>query len=143
MPRPKRLDQATLTETLTPPAILDPSQTVARVEKAAGNNLYSVLLPSSLQTSQNYDVSILVEMPAKFRSTVWLKRGGYVLVELKQGKEGERDNKISGEIVNVVGDEKIWRKMAWWPKEFTKRVDDSDEEDARGMMPPSDGEDES
>lgn len=138
MTRPKRLDQATIKETLAPPSALPPSQTIARVEKAAGNNLYFVVLPPS-QALLNSSTSILVEMPAKFRSTIWLKRNGYTLVELKGGKDGERDNKIAGEIVNVVGDEKTWRKMPWWPKEFTKKVEESDEDDRRGL-PPSDDE---
>ena len=58
----------------------------------------------------------------------------------------ERDNKIQGEILNVVGDEKLWRKRSYWPKEFIKRPivtsSDSDDEERSnvGQMPPSDEE---
>lgn len=134
MPRPKRLDQATIQDSLVPPAKLEPAQGIARIDKAAGNNLYHVHLPQ-----EQSDEAILVEMPAKFRSTMWLKRGGFVLVELKDGKDGERDNKIAGEIVNVVGDEKAWRKMPWWPAAFPKKQTEDERDD---MMPPSDEDEE-
>ena len=60
----------------------------------------------------------------------------------------ERENKLDGEIVNVVRNEKEWRKEKYWPKEFVQRIsyadeDDSDEEESNvGRMPPSDSEDE-
>ncbi|TGZ83148.1 hypothetical protein EX30DRAFT_339365, partial [Ascodesmis nigricans] len=55
-----------------------------------------------------------------------------------------RDNKIEGEIVNVVREEREWKKMKWWPEVFKKElveISDEEEEDRRGMMPPSDSED--
>jgi probable RNA-binding protein EIF1AD len=104
MPRPKRNLHATVEDTLTPPDALSESQAIARVTKAAGNNLYNAELPGGKP--------ILVELVAKFRSTIWIKRGSYVVVD----NEGlaDRDNKLDGEIVNVVRDEKQWRKMSYW-----------------------------
>ena len=131
MAPPRRKLNATVEETLTPPDHLTTSQSLARVLTAKGQNLYEVELPSSQV--------LLVELEAKFRSTIWLKRGGYVLVD--HGTLADRANKIDGEIVNVVRDEKTWRKAAYWPKEFTKKpvATDSDEEESTvGKMPPSD-----
>ena len=131
---PRRKLLATAEETMSPPDDLSDTQTIARVVKAIGNNLYNVTLPTEKE--------LLVEMPAKFRSTIWLKRGGYVLIDTAQQ---ERDNKIQGEIINVVRDEKAWRKQQYWPKDFVKRTtvvaeDDEDERSNVGMMPPSDDE---
>ena len=106
---------------------------IARVIGAAGKNLYNVELPSSS--------TLLVELEAKFRSTIWLKRGGYVVVD--NSTLADRENKIDGEIVNVVRDEKTWRKASYWPKEFAKKpafVDD--EEDSNVGKMPSDSEEE-
>lgn len=54
---------------------------------------------------------------------------------------GERQNKIGGEIVNVVGEEKRWRKASYWPSEFTKKVDptgkEEEEQSMVGQMPSS------
>jgi probable RNA-binding protein EIF1AD len=97
------------------------------------------------------------------RSTVWIKRGSYVVVDTSS--LADRDNKLDGEIVNVVRDEKAWRKMAYWyvvycsrrargimwliytlfrPKEFVKKstyVQDSDDEESTvGKMPPADSD---
>ncbi|PSN62338.1 nucleic acid-binding protein [Corynespora cassiicola Philippines] len=135
MPRPKRQLHATVEETLTPPAALSPSQSIARVTKAEGKNLYSVELPSGR--------TVLAELEAKFRSTIWIKRGSYVVVD--NGALAERDNKLEGEIVNVVRDEKAWRKMGYWPQEFAKKsaYPESDEEESTvGKMPPSDSDEE-
>lgn len=85
----------TVEETLTPPDTLLQVETIARVVKANGKDLYTVQLPSVQDP-------LLVELNAKFRATVWIKRGGYVLVDTS--KTSGRDNKIQGEIVNVVRD---------------------------------------
>ena len=94
----------TAEETSTPPTLLDQGHAIARVTKAEGNNLYSVELPTA--------ESLLVELPSRFRSTIWIKRGGYVVVNLDAF--GDRENKLGGEIVNVVRDEKQWRKQSYW-----------------------------
>lgn len=104
MGRPKRTVQAAAEETSTPPDQLTATQSVARVVKAAGNNLYTCSFPGGKE--------ILVELPSRFRNTIWIKRGGYVLLDTKESEA--RENKIGGEIVNVVRDEREWRKMAYW-----------------------------
>lgn len=101
---PKRRVLATAEETLFPPEDLSEGQQIARVVKATGNNVYLVELPSK--------ASILVELPSRFRSTIWMKRGSYVLVDTKALES--RENKLGGEIINVVGDEKAWRKAPFW-----------------------------
>jgi translation initiation factor IF-1 len=90
--------------TITPPDVLPDAHLIARIVKAEGKNLYSAELPNGK--------SVLAELEAKFRSTVWIKRGSYVVVDTSA--LAERDNKLDGEIVNVVRDEKAWRKMAYW-----------------------------
>lgn len=104
MGRPKRDIRAAAAESTTPPDGLTPSQHVARVIKAEGNSLYSCLLPSQ-QT-------VLVELAARFRNTIWIKRGGYVLVDLTHPEE--KRGKVDGEIANVVHEEKEWRKQSYW-----------------------------
>lgn len=137
MPKPKRNIQIVAEETWTPPASLTANQKIARVKIAAGNHLYHLELPSG--------EALLAELDAKFRSTIWMKRGGYVLLDTEA--LAERGNKLAGIIVNIVGDEKAWRKMPYWPKEFAAKqssyAEDSDDEDDQGpQMPPSDSEDE-
>lgn len=105
MARPKRSLLATAQETSSPPASLDHGQEIARVRKAEGKNLYSVELPAGAKP-------LLVELPSRFRSQIWIKRGGYVLVDTNAFVD--RDNKLDGEIINVVRDEKVWRKQAYW-----------------------------
>jgi probable RNA-binding protein EIF1AD len=104
MGRPKRSVQATADDTSTPPSALTPTQSIARVVKATGNHLYECTLPNGKE--------ILVELPPRFRNTIWIKRGGYVLVDTKDADV--RDNKINGEILNVVRDEREWRKEMYW-----------------------------
>lgn len=132
---PRRKLQETVEATLTPPDSLASSQSIARVIKAEGNNLYSVELPSAQR--------LLVELPARFRSTIWLRRGGFVVVDTEA--LADRDNKLDGEIVNVVRDERQWRRESYWPEEFVKRLTamgmESQEQSTVGKMPPL-GEDE-
>lgn len=112
---PKRLLHATESLTLTPPDNLTESQTIARVVSGAGNNLYNVELPTSFQKLEGSDAkaaSVLVELPAQFRNAIWLKRGSYVVVDT--AAQERRENKIRGSIVNVVRDERAWRKEKYW-----------------------------
>ncbi|KAK7509045.1 putative S1-like domain-containing protein [Phyllosticta citriasiana] len=137
MGRPKRQIHAVEEETLNSPDALDATQTIAKVAKAEGNNLYTVELPAGK--------TVLAELNAKFRSTIWVKRGTFVVLD--QSTMAERENKIGGEIINVVRDEKTWRKQKYWPAQFTKSSaypeDSDDEESTVGKMPPSDSEDDS
>ncbi|KAL4931517.1 putative eukaryotic translation initiation factor eIF1a-like protein [Aspergillus undulatus] len=134
MPPPRRKVLATAEETLFPPDELSQGQEIARVIKATGNNIYSVQFPSKRKA--------LVELPAKFRSTIWMKRGSFVVVDTNALES--RDNKLEGEIVNIVRDEKAWRKTHYWPKEFVKQpvaVSDDEDESNVGKMPSSDESD--
>lgn len=154
---PRRKVLATAEETMFPPDELADTHQIVRAIKATGNNIYLIEQPDKTQ--------MLVELPARFRSTIWIKRGSYVVIDTKA--QEERDNKIGGEIINIVRDEKAWRKAAFWytslnpqtideaqanvrifyrPKEFVKQPaaaanSDSEEESRVGKMPSSDESD--
>ncbi|GAB0132446.1 hypothetical protein EsDP_00000881 [Epichloe bromicola] len=132
MGKPKRNVLAAAEETLTPPETLGPNESLVRVVKPLGNNLYTCELPNKKP--------VVLELAQRFRNTIWIKRGGFVLAE--RYADGSSDSRADGEIVNVVRDEKLWRKQLYWPKEFTKNTYDlSDDEDSNvGKMPPSDDE---
>ncbi|KAI0132091.1 hypothetical protein BJ170DRAFT_230473 [Xylariales sp. AK1849] len=134
MGRPKRNVRAAAEESTTPPDELTNTQSLARVIKAEGNNLYSCLLPDQR--------TVLVELADRFRNTIWIKRGGYVLVDLIPTNEVK--GRAEGEIANVVREEKEWRKQRYWPKEFARATydDEDDEESNVGKMPPSDSDEE-
>ncbi|CAG7561571.1 unnamed protein product [Fusarium equiseti] len=136
MGRPKRNVLAAAEAALTPPDALEPNQSLVRVIKPEGNNLYTCELPNTK--------TLLLELAQRFRNTIWIKRGGFVLAEIYQ--DSKEDTRADGEIVNVVRDEKAWRKQSYWPKEFVKKstydLSDSEEESNVGKMPPSDSEDE-
>lgn len=104
MPPPRRRLLETAEETLVPPDEISEGQLIARAIKAIGNNLYLLQLPSG--------DTILAELPPRFRSTIWIKRGIFVLVD--RNALENRDNKLGGEIINIVRDEKAWRKAYYW-----------------------------
>ena len=56
-----------------PPTQIAGSQCIARIAKPHGNSLYTVNVPSKAE--------LLVELPMRFRNAVWVRRGGFVLVE--------------------------------------------------------------
>ncbi|MCJ1472296.1 hypothetical protein MMC13_000943 [Lambiella insularis] len=136
MPRPNRQLLATAAETSNPPDELEPHHAIGCVIKGEGKNLYTVELPDGK--------SLLVELPSRFRSTIWIKRGGFVLIDTEAFEE--RDNKLDGEIINVVRDEKQWRKQTYWPSQFVKKspypAESEEEESNVGKMPPVQDSDE-
>ena len=104
MPRPKRHDLAMADETSTPPDALPLNHALARIDRNDGKNVFVVSLPSG--------ETMAAELAPRFRSTLWIRRGAYVVVN--RSALAERDNKLGGEIVNVVVDEKEWRKKSYW-----------------------------
>jgi len=109
MGKPKRSNvQAAAEESISPPDEITHTQSVARVVKAEGNSLYGCVLPNTKP--------ILVELEPRFRNAIWIKRGGYVLVDMASSSSDERppNSRVVGEIINVVRDEKIWRKKPYW-----------------------------
>ena len=110
MPRPKRDIQAVAQETVHPTQTASQDlRPLPELKQSAGNNLYHLELPTS--------EVILAELPARFRSTIWIKRGSFV-----PGRyfctRGSGETSSVARFVNVVRDEKAWRKMSYWPAEF-------------------------
>lgn len=107
MGRPKRNIMAAAEESTSPPDELTEYQTVARVGRPEGNNLYSCELPNRK--------TVTAELAQRFRNTIWIKRRGFVVVDLTPDEERSKANsKVQGEIINVIRDEKEWRKMPYW-----------------------------
>lgn len=104
MARPKRNVLAAAEEALTPPGALQPNQSVVRVVKPEGNNLYTCQLPDR--------TTLLLELAQRFRNTIWIRRGGFALAE--RYPENTEEARAAGEIVNIVRDEKTWRKQPYW-----------------------------
>jgi probable RNA-binding protein EIF1AD len=107
MGKPKRAAVfAAAQESTTPPDELTDTQFVARVIKAEGNSLYTCELPNGKPA--------VFELEPKFRNTIFIRRGGYVLVDLESAEERLKTSKTMGEIINIVRDEKAWRKLPYW-----------------------------
>lgn len=123
MPRPKRNFLATAEETSHPPTSLEIGHVIARVQKAEGKNLYTVQVPDRVEP-------LLVELPSRFRSQIWIKRGGFVVVDRSTFEN--RENKLDGEIVNVVRGEKQWRKQPYWSVLFSPWSENTDWRRAKG-----------
>jgi probable RNA-binding protein EIF1AD len=152
MGKPKRAVLAAAQESMTPPDELNDTQFVARVIKAEGNSLYTCELPNGKP--------IIAELEPRFRNTIFIRRGGYVLVDLESAEERLKTSRVMGEIINIVRDEKEWRKQPYWyalcltlwlrfwltgpcrPKKFVKNTygEDEDSDSNVGKMPPSDSE---
>lgn len=107
MGKQRRTIAAAAMETTTPPDELAADQVIARVVKPEGNSLYICALPNQK--------TVLVELQQRFRNTIWIKRGGFVLIDRTPNQDRAKANsKLDGEIINVVRDEKEWRKMPYW-----------------------------
>lgn len=107
MGKPKRAAVlAAAQESTSPPDELAETQYIARVVKGEGNHVHTCELPSGKP--------VVVELEPRFRNTVFIRRGGYVLVDLASAEERSRSSRVVGEIINIVRDEKEWRKQPYW-----------------------------
>jgi probable RNA-binding protein EIF1AD len=123
---------------------LGSNEVIAKVIKARGNNLYEVeitrtdssklasLVRQDKLTTELYKTLVL--MPPKFRNTIFVKRGGFVVIQWYTGDGVDPESKVKGEISNIVTNKKDWQKMPYWPVEFKEQeksydIEISDEED--------------
>jgi probable RNA-binding protein EIF1AD len=130
--RPKRQILADASTASTPPATLPPAHRIARVVRARGNNVFAVTLPGAEKEEA------LAELAGNLRSTFWIRRGAFVVVD--GAALAARENKLVGEIVTVIMEIKRWRKMGYWPEEFREVEEESEDEDEGVGMPPSEDE---
>jgi len=98
------------------------NQRVVQIVAGKGNNLHQVFDPAEVvddgDDGGKGDESsslgkYLVSMPTKFRKSVWIKRGDYVIVEpIPEG------DKVKAEIVRILYKEQIKhiKKEKLWPK---------------------------
>ncbi|EEB08824.1 translation initiation factor eIF1A-like protein [Schizosaccharomyces japonicus yFS275] len=111
---------ATFQASMDPPDHLEENQLIARVTALRGSSLFEVTDPAGS--------TLLVEMPPKFRKSVWVKRGGYVLLDKSEFQD--KKNKIDGTIVHVIHSTKVWMKQHYWPPEFAARIQPVEEDES-------------
>jgi probable RNA-binding protein EIF1AD len=61
----------------------------------------------------------LAMLPNKFNKKLWIRKGGYVIVE--EEEKAAADSKVSGLIISILYDEHIkqLKKRGEWPDEFS------------------------
>ncbi|KAG5520024.1 hypothetical protein PMAC_001100 [Pneumocystis sp. 'macacae'] len=98
--------------TINPPDELSDSQKIACVVEIKDHDLY-------LCKTANGE-TLLAELPPRFRCKIWVRRGGFVVLNTQTFDK--KECKIQAEISIVIQNEKAWRKKKYWPDIF-KDVD--------------------
>nr|CAG4645968.1 EOG090X0KPP [Lynceus sp. MCZ IZ 141354] len=84
-------------------------QTIVRVLEGRGNNLHEVEDPNGAK--------YLVSMPTKFRRSIWIKRGDFIIVEpIAEG------GKVKAEVSHILMKDQIRyiKNQGKWPEAFAK-----------------------
>lgn len=108
----KRVMRSVLAEDMEIPST---NQDIVRIRASMGNNLHEV----ETETGEVY----LVSMPTRFRKSVWIKRGDYILVEpIAEG------DKVRAEMVRPITSDYIrfLQSHEKWPSAFEKFSQDDD-----------------
>uniref|UniRef100_A0A7S0V8E4 S1-like domain-containing protein n=1 Tax=Polytomella parva TaxID=51329 RepID=A0A7S0V8E4_9CHLO len=94
---------------------------IVQVLGLRGGNIVNVQFPDGKET--------LCLLPSKFHKKVWVKRGGFVLIE--SDENAFEDTKVAGNILAVLYDEQIkeYKKLGVWPGEFKELKGDKSEKD--------------
>ncbi|KAG0051432.1 putative RNA-binding protein eif1ad [Gryganskiella cystojenkinii] len=108
------------TDILTDIPELESDQRFARVLGSRGKNIHEVQFPDGEE--------LLVNLPPKFRSLVWVKRGSYVII---QPAEEEDKTKVAGDIAAVLFPDHIkkYKQEGIWPFGDRNAKDVSSDED--------------
>ncbi|KAH8241793.1 probable RNA-binding protein EIF1AD [Drosophila bipectinata] len=109
-------------------------QKIVRVVSSRGNNLHEV---EAATNEENF----LVSMPNKFRKSMWVKRGDFLLIE-----PIEEGDKVKAEICKILTTEHVkeYTKAGIWPVKFTKKsgqeeisAQNQDDSDFEDDLPPN------
>jgi len=130
----KHVQQRILNDVPTPSSELQ----IVQVTDIRGTNILEVQYPNQER--------ILCLMPAKFRKTVWVKKGGYVMIEpFKEliKKDKYKDEKLLGRIMHILLPQQIkeLKKAGIWPQEFNEEVKDEREGKNKDTNPDDSDED--
>ncbi|KAF9966011.1 hypothetical protein BGZ70_003555 [Mortierella alpina] len=123
------------TDILTELPELEEGQRFARVLGSRGKNIHEVQFQNGEE--------LLVNLPPKFRSLVWVKRGSYVIIE--PAEEADK-TKVEGDIVAVLFPDHIkkYKQRGIWPFEdqLSNSLGNDDEESGNDGDDNGDDEDE-
>ncbi|KAK9814192.1 hypothetical protein WJX72_001988 [[Myrmecia] bisecta] len=111
--RRKHVTQGSLQNEVQPPG---PGQRIVRAVGSRGGNIVEVEYPDGHKT--------LSLLPARFNKKLWVKRGGYLIIQ-----EGASDGgRVTAEIVNVLYDKDVKefkRQPGVWPADFANLESDT------------------
>ncbi|XP_033223121.1 probable RNA-binding protein EIF1AD isoform X2 [Belonocnema kinseyi] len=103
------------------------SQSIVQLIESRGNNLHEAMDATGDR--------FLISMPPKFRKSIWVKRGDFVIIEpILEG------DKVKGEIFKILTREhiKFYQSQNCWPQEFEQKrhesngdADNEEEEDSK------------
>ncbi|CCJ30932.1 unnamed protein product [Pneumocystis jirovecii] len=98
--------------TIDPPDELSKNQEIACVMEIKDHDLY-------LCKTANGE-TLLAELPPRFRCKIWVRRGGFVVLNTQTFDK--KECKIQAEISIVIQNEKIWKKKKYWPDVFKEDI---------------------
>lgn len=120
-----------------PPDDLEPREFIVQVKASRGAQFDVIVPPSSLDRLEEilewppqgpkHNGELLLNMGPNLRNKYFVKRGGFALATV------EPLGRVSGEINNVVSNQRQWEKMPYWPPEFVTQ-----KEEYKMDLPPED-----
>jgi len=71
--------------------------------------------------------TFLLELPSKFRKSVWIRRGSYVIATTAEELSG---TKLQGVIEHVISSDQVkeWKRKGLWPNGFDQTETQPEEE---------------
>ncbi|KAF6259225.1 hypothetical protein COO60DRAFT_1030707 [Scenedesmus sp. NREL 46B-D3] len=94
--RRKHMLQTAITQDIQPPA---DNQQIVRALGARGGNIVEVEYPNGATT--------LCMMPAKFNRKLWVRRGGYLIIEPSPEAEQDAGSRVTATIAAVLYEEHV------------------------------------
>ncbi|KAF8341628.1 uncharacterized protein EI90DRAFT_3012143 [Cantharellus anzutake] len=109
------------TDEIDSPADLVQNQRICVVKKFLGSNLYECW---------DGEATLSIELPPRFRKSIWMRRGSSVVVTLFETTEETSSSKLDGEIAVVLQPDQIksWKKRGLWPACLDPKVEGPEDE---------------
>jgi len=71
-----------------------------------------------------------IELPPRFRKSLWIRRGSFIVINIFETTEETSSSKLDGEVAIVLQPDQVksWKKRGLWPNHLDPKAEESEED---------------
>jgi len=73
---------------------------------------------------------LVIELPPRFRKSMWIRRGSFIVIDIFETTEETSSSKLDGEVAIVLQPDQVksWKKRGLWPSHLDPKAEEPEED---------------